>query len=231
MSNDMLDAVLSDRDYPCLGVQSAMRRGAVVHRSYEQIDLAGDQTLLATDLRDFSETPDETGAPRTFIAIFPAVEFEDEAAFEIGLWTLLRALHKLDDRQWPTSAVQDPDSPSFRYFFNGRPWFVVGLSPVHSRRSRRSEFTAFAFNPSDMFEKLRRDGRYERFARIVRARDIRYSGQGFDSAIENADLGDAPQYAGRDFNSSWRCPLPEAFQGPKQHTEMPAGLETSKERI
>lgn len=203
--------LLREAEYPCLGARSAVQHGTAVHRSFSSLHDPSQLDALAEGLRAFGDGAGHEGEPRSFIALFPSDSDADEEQFERSLWRLLLELHSRDAQAWPSDAPRIPGARDFRFYFHGRPWFVVGMSPTLERASRHSPFPAFAFNPSAMFDHLRDSGQYERFAATVRSRDSRYSGAVYDSPLRHPELGDAPQYAGREFSATWQCPLPVRF--------------------
>jgi FPC/CPF motif-containing protein YcgG len=163
--------------------------------------VAGDLGLFAEQRRSWSS------GFSTFIAVFASPSALDEPAFEDGLWRTLQALHEIDDDGWDPSVSSDPDSPTFSFSFGGRAYFVVGLHPASSRKARRFEWPALAFNAHDQFRRLRNQGRFERLQRAIRERDLRLQGSLNPNLANFGELPEARQYSGRRVEEDWACPF------------------------
>lgn len=132
-----------------------------------------------------------------------------ELAFEQAMWERLQALHDLDARtcEWDGSAASDPASPDFSFSLRGKAFFVIGMHPKASRRSRRYWRPALVFNLHEQFEALRRQGRYDRMRDVIRKRDAAHCGSVNPTLRNFGERSEARQYSGRAVREDWRCPF------------------------
>jgi uncharacterized protein len=197
-------SLLLPPDYPCLGALAAAAKGRIQTQAYEDMTTAVER--LAEDLAGFTRRFPKGSDFRSFVALFTGPPAQKSTTFESRIWTLLCQLARASSQPWPANATTDPGAPDFKFYFEGQAWFIVGLSPTASRRSRRSPTEGLAFNPSAMFEALRAGGAYDRMAARVRERDHGFSGDYFNSAVRLSCMGDAPQFSGEEFTPNWKCP-------------------------
>ena len=62
------------------------------------------------------------------------------------------------------------------------------------------------FNLHDQFERLRRDGLYEKLRGAILQRDQALDGSINPMLARHGELSEARQYSGRAVNDDWRCP-------------------------
>ena len=141
--------------------------------------------------------------------IFNNPQSISESEFESMLWTRLNSLAALDREHYEHDKRVDPDPESSRFSFSLKEeaFFIIGLHPSSSRKSRRFAYPAIVFNPHEEFERLKRTRRYESMKKVVRRRDEIYSGS-VNPMLK--DFGEAPevfQYSGKKYDSKWKCPL------------------------
>ncbi|PRY53600.1 hypothetical protein B0I27_10365 [Arcticibacter pallidicorallinus] len=195
-------------DYPCVGAKSAL------HTSHYRLGTYGkmgdpDTTLrLAEDLKKYiQETLSSDSNYMTMIAVFDD-EADSEVNFEQKLWLQLQKLYDVDkDSQWDEAVSKNPEDPSFSFSFNGSAFFIVGLHPHASRKSRQFSRTAMAFNLHQQFEKLRELGLYEKMKKVIRDREVAFDGSINPMLTDHGQGLEAPQYSGRKVDSSWKCPF------------------------
>jgi FPC/CPF motif-containing protein YcgG len=125
------------------------------------------------------------------------------------LWSRLNALAEWDRKNFrhDKRVDSDPSSTRFSFSLKEEAFFIIGLNPASSRRSRRFKYPSIVFNPHEEFERLKRAGRYESMKKVVRRRDELYSGS-VNPMLK--DFGEAPevfQYSGKKYNQTWKCPL------------------------
>ncbi|MEO8076362.1 MAG: guanitoxin biosynthesis heme-dependent pre-guanitoxin N-hydroxylase GntA [Acidobacteriota bacterium] len=111
-------------------------------------------------------------------------------------------------KAWDQTVSADPDDPRFAFSFDGTALFVIGLHPGSSRLARRFDWPALVFNPHAQFDRLRRDGLYERLRDRIRARDIALQGNLNPNLADFGARTEARQYSGRDTTDAvWQCPF------------------------
>jgi FPC/CPF motif-containing protein YcgG len=203
-----LKSFIVDDNHPCIGARAAFK--ANTYRFGIYAEMASDDATagLARDLWSFVvEFPGIVSPFSTFIAIFNHFDKGGEFEFEARLWDQLQALHEVDGVWNDVNASRDPENTKFAFSFAEAAFFVVGVHPDSSRLARRFERPALIFNPRSQFDRLRSNNQYDRFAGIIRARDIALQG----SLNPNLDTGnersEARQYSGRAVEDDWRCPF------------------------
>ena len=202
---------VGDARFPCLAAKTTLRTGDEHLRVYGVLGSVQVSDALATDLAMFAREASSGRSRLTaFVAIFTGRPPASERAFERRLWTQLQLLHERDDPAagWDPAVSADPRDPRFSFSFAGTALFVVGLHPRSSRLARRFRWPALVFNPHAQFERLRREGRFERLRDRIRARDIALQGSINPSLSDFGERSEAEQYSGRDTTgSAWRCPF------------------------
>jgi uncharacterized protein len=193
-------------DHPCVGARAAWNAGTYRFGTYGQIASVDVTAGLARDLRAFvAERPRMQTAFATFVAVFDRFDSSGEREFEIKLWNQLQALHDLDVAPHDSSASSDPENSKFAFSFAGSAFFVVGMHPHSSRLARRFSFPAMVFNPRSQFELLRRKNVYDRFASVVRDRELVLQGSLNPNLDPDHERSEARQYSGRAVEDDWKC--------------------------
>ncbi len=210
VANDAFRSFVLDDQFSCLGAKSALRRGTYRLGTYARLDDPAVTEGLARDLYAFAaERHGFESDFTTYVAVFGAREFEDEAAFERGLWAQLQRLHELDARyhRWDPRVSADPADPGFSFSVAGNAFFVVGLSPVSSRSARRFAWPTLVFNAHEQFEHLRAEGRFDGLQSRIRAREVALDGAINPNLAEYGYHSEARQYSGRPTEATWTCPF------------------------
>jgi len=208
---DAFGEFVGDPRFPCLAAKTTLHPGDEHLRVYGVLGSVPVSDALAADLARFAHQASSAGQRLTaFVAIFTGRPPASERAFERRLWRQLQCLHERDDPAagWDPSVSADPRDPRFSFSFAGKAFFVVGLHPKSSRLARRFRWPALVFNPHAQFERLRRDGQFERLRDRIRARDIALQGSINPSLSDFGVRSEAEQYSGRDTTEGpWRCPF------------------------
>ena len=89
----------------------------------------------------------------------------------------------------------------------GKAFYMVGMHPNSSRKSRQAPYPAIAFNLHLQFEKLREKGRYEQVKHRIRDRDIELQGNMNPMLQDFHEGSEARQYSGRKVGEEWKCPF------------------------
>jgi len=206
-----LAGFIRSESFPCVGAKSSLALGHL--RVFEAGAIASskhDLELRAKIIKFGREVAGAAPGMDSFACLFSAGAEMSEAVFEAAIWNRLQALHELDalhGSPWPEHVSRDPASPKFSMSVGGCPFFVVGLHPGAERPARRFARPAIIFNPHDQFEQLRADGRYANLQRIVRERELNFTGSINPMLADFGDRGEAVQYSGRRVGPNWRCPF------------------------
>ncbi len=209
--HDQFRAYVLTRDYPCVGAKSVIEGGHYRFGFFPALGSADAASVLHRAIERFVADQDSMNTRfSTFIASFDGPALLDEAGFESALWAQLSNIDTIDAERyaWDPTVSSDPGDKTFSFSIAGRAFFIIGLSPVASRYSRRFGWPTLVFNAHAMFEDLRDRNQLERWKTIIRDRDTALQG-GIPNHVL-ADFGEsseARQYSGRATDSSWKCPF------------------------
>lgn len=209
MAYNALRGFISSSGFACAGGKAAMATAGCRFGYYPALADADASQGLARDLAAFvTELPNMPQRYKSFIAVF-GDGLMDEYAFENKLWTQLHMLHELDRPHfgWDPRVSSDPSDARFAFSFASCAFFVVGMHPGSSRRSRRFVHPALAFNAHEQFRHLRADGTFERVQRVTREREISLQGSLNPNLAAYGEISEARQYSGRAVESTWNCPF------------------------
>lgn len=195
-------------DYPCVGAKSAFNTSHYRLGCYGRLGDPDSTTSLSQDLKKYiHDTVSSNSKYMSMIAVFTD-EIRTEIEFEGKLWEQLQALHDTEpDTMWDENVSSDPTDKNFSFSFDGHAFFVVGLHPNSSRRSRQFAYPALAFNLHRQFEQLRSIGVYEKMKKVIREREISFEGSINPMLKDHGEGLEAPQYSGRLVDDSWKCPF------------------------
>lgn len=202
---------LAEPTFPCLGAKSALSRNKI------EIMVATDFSSDADDGRIYRHLLEFVGRDEhhltlfcSFVVLFESPRNLCETGFEHHLWARLQSLSDQDASlgvPYDGRVAAQPGHPHFSLSIGSEAFFVVGLHPHSSRKSRRFEAPALVFNLHAQFERLRADGRYDRLRSRIAQRDAVYSGSVNPMLARHGERSEAPQYSGRAVDEAWECPL------------------------
>jgi FPC/CPF motif-containing protein YcgG len=208
--HDGVRALTLNEHFTCVGAKSAIRQGAYRFALYPELGSELSAAGLARDLFAFAaEAPSLEGEFTTFIASFGAPTAVDETTFETLLWRTLQHLHDLDvaHHTWDDRVSDDWSDPRFAFSFAGTAFFIVGLHAGSSRVARRFAWPTLVFNPHSQFDRLREDGRFERFQQVIRGAELALQGNVNPMVANFGERSEAGQYSGRKVGAEWQCPF------------------------
>lgn len=202
---------LSNPDFPCVAAKAAQAKERAHCLSVGHMGCPADDGIILEFIYRFTDIYRKSGKPFYSAAIiFNAPANTTDEVFDELVWKRLSALSALDRKNGyghDKRVDQDPDSAKFGYSLKEEAFFVVGLHPGSSRRSRQFKYPALIFNPHAEFEKLRAQGRYDKLKTIVRKRDIEFSGSVNPMLTDFGERSEVYQYSGMQYPSGWTCPL------------------------
>ncbi len=197
-------------EFSCVGAKAAMHRDTYRFGMYGEMNTPGTTAGLARDVFTFAqEQMDLDEFFTTFVACFTGPQIADERSFEQLLWSQLQRLHALDrvHHTWDSSVASDPQDPHFAFSFAGRAFFIVGLSAVSSRWTRRFPWPTLIFNAHYQFDRLRERGKYTLMQQAIRKREQALQGNVNATLSDFGEISEARQYAGRIVEDGWQCPF------------------------
>ena len=208
--HDKFRAHILDAEFPCVGAKAAINQHTYRFGLYAGMNSPAATAGLAYDLWEYvRERPTLETDYATYVASFDGPAVGDELEWERLLWSQLQSLHDLDraHHSWDPTVSDDPADPGFSFSFAGTAFFVVGLHPASSRRSRRFGWPTLVFNAHVQFERLREQNQFERLRETVRARDYKLQGSLNPNLSDFGEASEARQYSGRPVEEGWRCPF------------------------
>ena len=213
------EAHVREASFPCVGAKSALATGMLEIVVAFDMRSAWDDLRIHDRLLSWAETYcDEPEGLRSLAVIFSQPSRLDEQEFERLLWDRLQSFADKDNwlgQSYDPAVSPDPGDPHFSLSFGGQAYFVVGLHPAASRPARRFSHPVMVFNLHDQFEKLRKDGRYERMREAILERDRRLAGNTNPMLARHGESSEARQYSGRMVSADWECP----FKDPRLEKE------------
>ena len=196
--------------FPCLGARATMGRNAGTVRVFGSLGDPSGAMAIRDEIARFGDRVAKEGAGfQSLIAVFPETPAMDEIDFDERLWQQLQQVKDADSgcATGAHPASDDPNSPEFSFSINGTAYFVVGLCPASSRVARRFTWPTLVFNPHAGFERLRAEGKYERFKKMIRDREVALQGSLNPNLADFGERSEARQYSGMDHAPDWKCPF------------------------
>jgi len=204
------DYIRSD-SFPCVGAKAALVQSQItvleagnIHSPHRDVELYN----AIKAFRDMLHR--DKPIVQSFAVIFPESKPMDETVFEAAMWERLQCLHNFDaiaGEEWAPGTQPDPDNPHFSMSIAGEAFFVVGLHPGASRPARCFRYPVMVFNSHDQFERMRKDGRFDRMKTIIRKRDAALSGSANPVLEDFGTTSEARQYSGRKTEDNWVAPF------------------------
>lgn len=212
-NSNMTDQYISflDNDgFPCIAAKAAVARQQVKCMVADHLACPKDDVEILQFLYHFVDTYRQSNQLYHSAAIiFKQPEILDEAQFDEFLWMRLQALSDLDAQNYnyDNRVDSDPRSAEFSFSLKEEAFFIIGLHPASSRLTRRFAYPVLTFNPHAQFEDLRTLNKFENMKKVVRKRDINYSGS-MNPMLDNyGTTSEVNQYSGQQYDDSWECPL------------------------
>ncbi len=205
-------AWISRPNFPCVGAKAALGRDQIKCVVADQMNSTDGPGVILKFLYAFVDQ--YRAARRAFhsaAVIFRGPKIDDDHAFDQLFWIELQALIELDRKNygWDKRVDSNPSSPHYSFSIKEEAFFVIGIHPASSRRSRRFDFPAIIFNPHAEFERLRKTNRFDAMKRVVQKRDTAYSGSVNPTLKDFGEASEVFQYSGVHHPADWKCPLPD----------------------
>ncbi len=196
--------------FACLAGRAALQRATFRHGIYGAMASPESTVWLCADLFDFvCIQRGFRGEFSTFVASFLGPVPRDEGEFDTLVWDQLGLIHAQDRvfHRWDPDFSNDPSERRFGFSVAGRAFFIVGLSPVSSRISRRFAWPSLVFNAEFLFDRLHDTGKLAKLQSAIRERDMGIQGS-INPNLEGEDtVSRARQYSGLPVPLDWTCPI------------------------
>ena len=201
---------LRKKDFPCVAAKAALSRNHIQCMVASHMACPADDKTILQYLYGFVDgyRASEDSYHSAAIIFKEPVEI-NETLFDTLLWQRLNSLASLDKQNYrhDLRVDSDPNSPRYSFSLKEEAFFILGLHPGSSRRSRQFKYPAMVFNPHAEFEKLRNSDRYTRMKEVVRKRDVEFSGSVNPMLADFGEASEVYQYSGIRYNTDWICPL------------------------
>lgn len=201
---------LKQKDFPCIAAKAALTKQHIKCLIADHIGCPKNDRAIVKFMYDFI---DHYRSSKNFYhsaaIIFKEPSFTTEEIFDKLLWQRLQALADIDaDKYAYDKRVNaDPSSPDFSFSLKEEAFYIIGLHPASSRAARQFKYPTMVFNPHAQFQQLKQTVKYEVMKKIVRKRDIKFSGSVNPMLRDYGELSEALQYSGQQYQSTWKCPL------------------------
>ena len=201
---------IRNKNFPCVAAIAALKREQIMIYMADNMACPKDDQGILKFIYDFTDVYRKSDEDFFSAAvIFRSPDICEEGVFENLLWQRLQALAVLDSGKfdYDNRVSAQPLSPDFSFSLKKEAFFVIGMNPASSRTSRKFKYPVLIFNPHEQFTKLRKFNRYDKMKKIIRRRDIAYSGSVNPMLNDFAKVSEATQYSGADHDKKWKCPL------------------------
>lgn len=206
--NDLVRDFVKNMGFPCVGAKTALAKDQIQICVAESIFSTASDAVILEGLYDFiAEYKRDKAIFRSFIVVFNDMQSLSEDDFEMAMWTRLQSLHDKDIYPWDTAVSEDPSDKKFSFSAGNKSFYIVGMHPGSSRLARRFPLPAMVFNLHEQFEALRESGQYQNMKKLVRRRDVAFSGSSNPMLEDFGDNSEAIQYSGRQVAGKWQCPF------------------------
>lgn len=201
---------IGEKSFPCVGAKTALGKDQVETLVVGNMCCPADDRQILTFLYDFIDQYRNSNSEFHSAAIlFNGPVDITEDLFEEFLWKRLQALLNLDaeNYRYDHRVSADPSSSEFSFSLKEEAFFIIGLHPASSRQSRRFSYPALVFNPHAQFTALKLTGKYQQLQKVVRKRDILYSGDINPMLNDHGRASEAEQYSGKKYEAPLVCPF------------------------
>jgi FPC/CPF motif-containing protein YcgG len=203
-------AYVDSKSFPCIAAKAALAKQHVKCMVANHMACPNDDQNTLQFLYSFiDEYRSSSEFYHTAAIIFKEPGFVTEEMFEQMLWKRLQALADLDAKEYyyDKRVCADPSASNFSFSLKEEAFYIIGLHPSSSRKSRQFTYPTLVFNPHAQFEQLREKDKYDKMKMAVRKRDIIYSGSVNPMLEDFGEASEINQYSGRSYDETWQCPL------------------------
>lgn len=204
----LIKAYVSNMAFPCVGAKTALAKDQIsVCEAGSILSNEHDDDILKGLYQFIADYKQDKAIFRSFIVTFNDELEMAEEDFEAALWSRLQSLHDKDIYPWDQAVSENPEDSTFSFSAGNKAFYIVGMHPGSSRKARRFPLPALVFNLHEQFEQLRESGQYQNMRKLIRRRDVAYSGSSNPMLEDFGDNSEAIQYSGRQVSSEWKCPF------------------------
>lgn len=165
--------------FPCIGAKAAIKKKCFEIFIAQNLDSTQNDMDILVNLYQFIEVwKKRQQVLQTFAVIFESPLGILEHDFETSLWNHLQRLHELDKEiyPWDSNVSSNVNNPNFSFSIGAHGFFIVGLHPHSSRKSRQFIRPTLIFNLHAQFERLKDNGKFIPMQTKIRENDLIFSG-------------------------------------------------------
>ncbi len=201
---------INNKEFVCVAAKAALAKQQISCMVAGNMACPKDDQAIVNFLYSFIEVyRNSNELYHSAAVIFQQANVLDEATFDVLLWQRLQALSNIDSKTYPydNRVDQDPESADFSFSLKEESFFIIGIHPQSSRAVRQFKYPTLVFNPHQQFEQLKETEKYQSLKKVVRKRDMVYSGSINPMLQDFGDASEVYQYSGRQYSKEWKCPL------------------------
>lgn len=201
---------IQNKDFPCVAAKAALGKNQIMCLVANDMRCGIDDKKILEFIYSFIDIyRTSTGIFHSVTVIFREPKGVSENLFESLFWERLQSVSNLDaaNYNYDNRVNNDPASNDFSYSLKGEAFFIIGLHPSSSRHTREFEYPSIVFNPHAQFQQLKVTNKYENLKKVVRKRDMLYSGSVNPMLNDFGRASEVYQYTGKVYNKSWKCPF------------------------
>ena len=203
-------AFIKNKDFPCIAARASLDRNKIRVMVAENIACPKDDLTALKFIYQFvDEYRNSTNSYNSLAIIFKGPQICIEEMFDHFMWQRLQALSILDAEryEYDKRVGSYPSAANFSFSLKEEAFFVIGLHKLSSRVARQFSYPTLVFNPHAQFELMKETAQYAKMQKIVRKRDLSYSGSVNPMLQDFGNASEVYQYSGRKYDQQWQCPL------------------------
>lgn len=203
-------AYIENKDFPCVAARASLNKNQTRIMVANHIACPKNDAAMLEFIYDFvEEYRSSTNTFNSAALIFKEPKICTEEMFDHLMWQRLQALSTLDARQYPYDkrVAADPKSADFSFSLKEEAFFIIGLHKASSRAARQFIYPTLVFNPHAQFEQMKTTAQYAKLQKIVRKRDVTFSGSVNPMLQDYGHASEVYQYSGKKYTPQWQCPL------------------------
>jgi FPC/CPF motif-containing protein YcgG len=202
-----IEKILSG-DFSCIGAKASIKNVSYEFCLLEEMASLQSTHDLYKSLKIFTKKrPMLDKRFASFIVCFKNSAEMTLQQFEYLLWKQLYMLHQKDDFAWDKSVSNDLNNPHFSFSIAGEAYFVVGMCYNHPRKCRNFPYPILVFNSHHQFQYLKKINLFEKIKKIIRLRELKFTGSIHPNVVDFGDMSEALQYSGLQVSKNWTCPF------------------------
>lgn len=207
IEQSFIKKILSE-NFSCIGAKASITKSSYEFYLLEKIASEKSTHNLYESLKSFTQKRQEINTHfASFIACFTNHNEITPSQFEHLLWKQLYMLHQHDEFEWDSRVSDDINNPYFSFSIAGDAYFVIGMCPNHPRKCREFPYPTLVFNSHHQFKYLKEINLFEKIKKIVRLRELQYSGSINPNLVDFGEQSEALQYSGLKALNGWKCPF------------------------